>query len=365
MRWVWLVAMCACATAQPPRYREDVERTFHRTSGKQVPASEEFGPHRWKLGQWALYRRERGRSVETFTVVAEETCGVWILRQVVDARRIERWWLCFRRHDDADLPDAGMGISVRDFDPPRVFVVDREPLARQLPWIAAIAASGPAGETDREDVDVPAGHFTRAIRTPTAWIHPAVPFAGIVKDGERELVDFGDHDAPSAIQQLGLELAGARERRRSRFSGAIGTGPTVTGDTMTVTTHATVQMTRQLDVATEAASDGRDLAGNGDVFLLAGLQWNPFGRAHAVRGFASAEAIYLRAAVGFAMLLEPDGEIAGIGAAGGAAIGWLPLQGRDWAAGVELDTHVSLLNANVGERHSASVIGLVQLYLPH
>lgn len=210
-------------------YHDDVETMLasHPRPRQEVAAPASLVPVPAKVGQWALYKQTKGSSVGyQYVSVTSDACGVWFeyVWGTGDHRRVSK--VCYQQ-----LPDLATDIAtwsklvqavVTQDDNAAPLVVDlsnhrnagsktRLDLARfhaNMDW-------GRWGHEDlpREDVDVPAGHFAKAVEaanhthTLTMWFHPQVPITGLIKSHESdgtdlELVSYGDEGATTMIPNV-------------------------------------------------------------------------------------------------------------------------------------------------------------------
>jgi hypothetical protein len=229
-----------------------------------------------------------------------------------------------------------------------------------------------------EDITVIGGHFTQALRISNGedvrWIHPDVPFNGTIKRqrsgvDERVLLGFGETVKRSEVGRLERELIAAKnESRPSLFIGLeqdFGwlTGRTGGSSRRTSMTSITMglRLTEQFDFLFESSFGPSDVA-PALSFIVAGVRWNPFGRAGFTRA-PGAAALYVQAGVGGAELSNSTTTNSNDGIGLDAAIGWAAIQGHDFTISYELRDHFAALGDGDGTRNYISLGMAVDLYL--
>ena len=404
-----LVTVGGCAASSVnPAYKAKVDSVVaaqgHRT--RQVPASASLEAPHWKLGQWALYKRKRVRTVpynragvgyEKLSVVAEDSCGTWIevLQQSYEHRW--KWMICMRSTPSvpadsrAALELLQMVISQQDDDAPTVvdfrggqhpdYKRELEPMLSSLIGHPSPASAAPP----RDEVDVPAGHFSGALRerggdpsfTITSWYHQDVPFEGTVKretsDGlEVVLLDYGHDGASSIIPELATTAVSAPAAPSSSpaesndplrggflavgvgFAGAFGLSNDSheTGPQLLLQAGAAISCNLQL-VAQLFTSEGSPHSTAPTVrtdygTLALGLRWTPLrsraAKNHGLVGlgrYFDPAALYAQLGVGLGIRDRTSYDakadvVSTFGPSAQLAIGWLPSHGRDYAFGFEV-----------------------------
>jgi hypothetical protein len=178
-----------------------------------------------EVGQWAHYE-ERGPTGKLgelwLAAIGRAECGTWVAAELEGHGGGRRWILCVDE-DQAGyrvtraLVDSGDGNAHPiDLEHPGLY---GDELAVLRSRVFPPALTGTFG---REDVDVPAGHFSATLLATNGahqtWLHPRVPFGGAVKlaDGSGRsdiLTDFGN---------VGDEVEREFLARRSRGPGIAG-----------------------------------------------------------------------------------------------------------------------------------------------
>ena len=178
-----LLIVCGCAAqrASAP-YQGDIDQVLARpaSSDRHEPAHD----HAWHVGQWVLYgvRLPRVTGYTYAAVVAEDACGVW-LQSIVElpTQRTERM-ICMR----ADAPPESQRDVAAALDRIEVVITrvnggppttvdfrghaeySRRPFQDSIAQFLGPMVLASTAETQREDVDVPAGISpTRRARPPT------------------------------------------------------------------------------------------------------------------------------------------------------------------------------------------------------
>ena len=205
-----LVGLVACA----PNYQADIDKTLamHPGDHHEVAAPATLTLQPWKVGQWALYKVTRNADVGYIdvSIMAQDTCGIW-LHQVTQssAHRLDVR-VCYESMPaKADDHVQIVRVKVDENETRVVDFKDHDPKAEELKKaVLAYTTSFPVDWHDnatlpREDLDLPAGHFTQSVRSTgtsvlpsgasesTVWSHPDVPIGGTIKvstDNGTELV---------------------------------------------------------------------------------------------------------------------------------------------------------------------------------
>lgn len=231
MRWpATLILVSACATTAAPvadPYKADVDAVLakHPATARTIPEPATLAAKPWKVGQWALYVH-RGTSQPAYQrirVVGTGACGVWISAEARTYRAHFKWRLCVRSADytAGNALDLVQVFIVQNDGAPKTIDAhsgdarakhDREGFVEGL--LPPQIAEGDANLV-REDVDVPAGHFVRALRETrhlddgsdvVRWFSPDVPFDGTIKRHTRAfdlvLLAYGDSSSPDATDDL-------------------------------------------------------------------------------------------------------------------------------------------------------------------
>jgi hypothetical protein len=422
-----LIAVGCSAARQNTATLAPLEEVAHRRVEREVPASTTLESLPWKVGQWALYRRqapnrsgEKSVTYQTISVLAEDACGIWIkVVQQAGADRSE-WTACFRATSDSQssrslLDRLQVVITQRSGHKPIVtdFRAGRDADRRsELAWIAAVsrrrswAGIEPVPGPVREDVEVPAGRFRQAVRETVGdsqgamqwshWYHPDVPFSGVIRtsavraghtDGGYELIllDYGHEHAGSPVLAAATEGTSASEPEVGVTSPVfmalgIGSGWLVDGQqsshrAMGLGLDWGYRVADTLDVQCgfRGIAHARESSPAGMTYdtlsVLLGMRWSPSRRAR-VRPRPlpyGASALYAQAAVGYTQLALDDLDARRVVARGialGGAVGWLGFRGSDWALGVELSDHLAIYNADQRMRHNIAFGVIAQLYLP-
>jgi len=420
-----LALFAACAhthTYHPdPAYRIDVDRVLaeHTRSTREVAAPAALEPKPWKVGQWALYKRA-GKYVtdgfegyEKISVIAEDSCGVWIVDESHGYVDRHRWTFCLRRPDAAteahtdpvDLVQVAIWES--NGGPPDIVDLrfgqnSKESREILLPVAAQLLPrhwSDPAS-LPREDIDVPAGHFLQALRmtvtrngtTPgadTRWAHPDVPFDATIRrltsDGrDYVLLAYGDNGEGGVVPKLATvtaaKLAPAPTpanyvRIGFGYGWLSGHSTEQSSEADSLSMMFGFRVSPKVDVVVETgglvgATYSPDPTRSQSTYIaLLGARWAPFRQPYVQirpqpRG---ASALYVQADIGYTELLRDTingTDTAARGLVLGAGVGWLGINAHDWAMGFELEDHVSFLNRSEGVRNSVGLLALWQLYLP-
>jgi len=225
-----VIAFALLAPACAATYHGDVDTVLasHRSDHVEAAPPEELAPQPGKVGQWALYKAvdRHGEVGYQLVDITDGRCGIWL--EVVWGSATHRTVskTCYRAMPDfaarAKSWESLLAVAVTQLDADDPVIVDlRDPDGRSLAPRLQLArfhtvfdsARWRHEDLPREDVDVPAGRFARAIRATstgrgiTSWFHPQVPITGLVEshsdDGARvELVAFGQDGATSAVADL-------------------------------------------------------------------------------------------------------------------------------------------------------------------
>jgi hypothetical protein len=192
-----------------------------------VAAPANLHVHPARVGQWALYRLidASGMGYE-YVGITRGKCGVWFEDAWVAGGHRTTSKVCYREMPDLDHGSESWLALVRvavvqyDDELPRVVdlragVAPPSELPAQLHRFQGNfdGARWRHDDLPRDDVDVSAGSFARAVRVAstrnaaTMWFHPEVPITGMVmsraRDGtELELAAFGEQGATSAIADV-------------------------------------------------------------------------------------------------------------------------------------------------------------------
>jgi len=338
-----------------------------------VPPPKVLRPLPLKAGQWARYRERdaHGEIGQTrLEAVATSFCGTWVRATLTGHRTTRTWLLCVADHGATPRDHIARAL-VDDGGAGPIDPANPGPYAAELDALATrIGAPDLAGAYGREDVTVPAGSFDDALvahdAASTTWLHPLVPFAGVVKiagDGGREdvLDDFGDHavETPERF----IEEAAAGRRQRPFVAVGLGVGQAGASVGLSGIDSGTTEVgilgwhaTRVLDVIGEL---GRwsEL----DMFherhtvahVGAGVRYCPWRRA--VDAGVTFDP-YVQGVAGFS---EIDGNVGGPGAM--ASAGMLIGRGGDWGLATQVDFLAAHFNANTVT--AASIDLLLQLEL--
>jgi hypothetical protein len=310
-------------------------------------------PHATPLavGQWALYRERDGDDVSyaRFEAVSTGACGTWVRVVLYGHGPGRLWMLCVRPSGAIETAILDGSIAV-DPAQPGEHAGDLAGLASRL---APPALDGPG-----EDVQTDAGTFAKAVHRGTTWIHPAVPFGGVVRIAagparEDVLVAYGDHPPPPAPQRhrprLFLEggggigwLSGTKDREPSR--------------TDVLAYDAGMQMAPTWDFVFglsggSTATDSYQIR-NTHLVLGGGVRIRPL-----------AGDLYVRFIGGFARLWNEEfGNANSFGIA--AAVGYPILRARDWRISAELGDEASFFGGDVGMRDAVHATAVLELRLP-
>jgi hypothetical protein len=224
------IVIASLAAACSAAYHGDVDTVLasHHSEHVQAAPPEELAPQPGKAGQWALYRTadRDGEVGYQLVAITRGRCGIWleVVWGTATHRTVSK--TCYRAMPDFAARTKSweglLAVAVTQLDADDPVIVDlRDPDGRslaprlQLARFHAVFDSARWRHEDlpREDVDVPAGRFARAVRATsakraiTSWFHPEVPITGLVEsrsdDGARvELVAFGQDGATSAVADL-------------------------------------------------------------------------------------------------------------------------------------------------------------------
>ena len=388
--------LVACGPAATNKARVDALRTTRAETSAQAPAPETLETKPWKVGQWVLYKntfRDAAVSFDRISVVAEDRCGTWIEWIYDDENIHEAWLICFRWESNPtnnwDVTKQRIQIAVHQaFDQqPRLLDfragyddVGVTRMLRQQTRELFVHARQTIRDGSRENVDVPAGHFVDAIRETSGdlglWSHPEVPLGGMVKSqergAERALVAYGDSGAKSDLSDVASMLAFARARCVAPepayspdceqpvrqfailgwgFGGWSRVGNVAPGRSGAVTIQAGQRLWPRLHIVGEVSLSGPGgyspdpAAWESHTALLLGIRWTPFrgkwvkalmGPPHAIR-YSDKGGLYVKASVGAGLRERYAEAFEDVDWAPvlNAAIGLLPLKGRDWALGLE------------------------------
>jgi len=203
-----------------PRYKHDVDTMLQLGSGaRRVPTPIDYALRRWTVGQWVLSKTNSphsGISIDLIGVVAEDECGTWIVRVHTDYHQRTLSKICFRvasaREDMRTLVDSIQVAIAQVDDRPATTLDFREgrnaPLKQGLKHALGADFQFLDWKGSHEDVIVPAGTFSQAVRVPfpngTVWFHPGAPISGILRvlylDGtEVVLIDYAEQGAHQMI----------------------------------------------------------------------------------------------------------------------------------------------------------------------
>lgn len=370
--------------------------------GKQIAAPTTLDTQPWKVGQWAIYKTVHGNGAiafERISVIAADSCGVWIeWVQEYEPMRT-KWLLCVQWEpnptNDAEVTKGRIQMGIRQIENynPIIFdfrgrqdvdVLGRVTANIRRRWSLVSRQAIP--DSEREDVDVPAGHFNGAVREKVGlleiWSHPDVPFGGVVKVqeepiGEEVLVAYGSSgghsDAPEVMTLLAQALP-SRTIAPLFWSFGFGRGH-LTGhgvaagsDGVAFAFETGIRVTRRVDLVADVAS--ADVPYSPDplmtltsMLVLVGARWSPFRAPPTVeRRLYDVTSLHVQTGVGYSDLQRTSTETVARGVAASAILGWLPIQGRDWSLGVEVADRVAFYNSGEGVRHNLFVFWVVQLW---
>jgi len=329
-----------------------------------------------QVGQRATYvERDHGREVGRLYLAAFAVaeCGTWVRAHVTNGRDWHTWMLCVR--DDGTAPRQQLARAMLDDgEMHRIDVANLgEHRAEIETLLSRIVPPALGGRYAREDVTVDAGRFRKTLRVDNAgastWLHPAVPFGGVVKivDGrgrEDALYDLG---YPGEHVEQDLVRAAERSRHEGTYEIGYaygwfsGTTRRSSGDGSGLFVSATWPASQHIDLllhATALDSSDLDLGGVG-----LGARWSPLRRD---RGFATNQ-VFLQATLGYAQLDDTSGAARNtLGRGGELAVGagysWMSR--HDWTLTINLDHHLAYLNAGHGVTQSVSIGAGLQLAFP-
>jgi hypothetical protein len=333
-----LVALTGCFTAPVPTPARPV------VTWPDVPRAK-----RLAVGQWALYRERDGDDVgyAQFAAMSEGSCGTWV-RVVLFGRGEGRLWMLCVRAGGAIETAILDGSTVVDPEHPGTHAADLTGFASRLapPALDATAAA--------DNVRVSAGTFEGALRTAgpasTTWIHPAVPFGGVVRitagpARTDELVAYGDH----------LPLPQPRPHSPWFFEGGVGIGwlsgtqSYESSQTTVLSYDAGMRIAPAWDLVfglTGGTAESGDYRTT-NLVVGGGVRIRPL-----------QNDLYVRAIAGFARLWsEQWRNVNSFGIA--AAVGYPIVRAHDWRLSAELGDDVSYFGGDVGVRdalHAAAVL---------
>ncbi len=388
---LFFVPLCGCVRKYDLRenYKAHIEQVLSGDpshSGRTMPPADDEGGT-LRVGQWALYKCNFG--YERLMVVADDALGLWIEfeTQTPESRDVRLISLGPTDHDRYQLK---MSVERRDLDPPvvtdfRVQTHSRERaeleyfLSRLLPHSDLLA------KPRDEEVDVPAGHFSHAVRsetsTGTQWYHSDAPFDGLVMSKMKGYQDcalyaYGDRASSSVILELARSLAisMATPRRPSYFFNlGIGLG-WVSGTSHEASSTGTAihgllgaRASENIDIVVGFSNFGNidyspDITQTQELsHVFAG------GRLTALRSLFD---VYVQVNTGYveldrlSKLDETKNNLVSRGVYVGGAIGVLVPIGHDWAAVAQFEDGENFLNSGERLRNTVSLTLVLQAYLP-
>ncbi len=385
---------------------------------KQVSSAAAMEPKPWRIGQWARFRTTNsGRTVsfEQIRVIADDrsnSCIEWI--DDSEAARTT-WYICLRWEpnptNDWQLTQARINTVVRvssDDPTPRLWDFEDgqrkstlQELLRGNTHKLAIHSRQFIPDGMLERVEVPAGDFVESIRNSyeayELWSHPEVPFGGIVKlktrtgEWERVLLAYGESAATADTTSHVTVFSRARETCPANpgacrpavhafialgwgFAGWNETADVETGGGPSVTLQLGQRLSPGLHLVEELAIayGGNELLDESRNAFLLGVRWTPFrlDRRSTSRTRASLvvtpsraadwTAFHLKATVGALdrslFRHATDAQESKWAPAASAAIGWLPVQGADWALGLEYRYELARISDELQRGWSLSVL---------
>lgn len=352
-----LVGLVACAPSYKARL--DVAVGQARTAKTIAPVETPVSLP-WKIGQWAVYATSDG-GYQTIELYGEDRCGQWFNAKLVSQDGTVAWAVCVRPpHGPSTRPIDWVGeVIVFDKYGGRETSVDD--LEHRDAFVAVVQSFFPASwsaTSQREEVDVRAGHFVGAVRSDepggTRWTHPDVPFGSTVRfrtsaGGEFSLVAYGSRSSP-------LRQADFRPRYPL---GLIGLGY----EAGQISGHGAVERTSlggpilelglhvrsQLDlVLSEGFFDLHD-SPQGLIVATFGPRWYPFAIARPRFARYGVEGLFVRAEAGYAELGASNEDRAN-GLAVHAGIGWLQ-QYAGWGISLDFGDRMMWFNQDAGLRH--------------
>ncbi len=315
--WVVVIlTISGCATGGSNlAYRANVDAFIagHARNTAPIPAPTNLEPKPWQLGQWALYKKTQADGkvdYERVSVVALDSCGTWIERMIQNYDGLWRWTVCVRPPRDASVTLDDLQVVITEMMGSELGVFDfrdgQAAGAKRFEWIVSDLAAPWRGNFGlaREDLDVPAGHVSQAVKRTsldrgvrvTIWSHPEVPFDGMVKqlsEGRMvELLEYGDQGVSGAVSRLALELAALEHKPQVRSGGYLGLGYGVGrfSDTQRTAETITGQLGRRVaprldllvvaeGITLERYAPDPTLSQSAGLGLLA-VRWSPFRPLH-------------------------------------------------------------------------------------
>lgn len=305
-----------------------------------------------QVGQWAQYEeRLNAASIGDLRLeaIGNADCGTWVRAQITGGGGDHRWVLCVDEdqagyHVTRALVDPGDGAHPIDLQHPGAYAAELAVLQSR------VAPPSLTGAYTREDVDVPAGHFAGTLVATDAprrtWLHPHVPFGGVVKiadaGGRTDVLvasgDIGADVEPWFRRGARSRAGGRRGHRWIAFGGTVAWTaateghPSSTGPGLMAMMGIGFARTLELVTHVGTAGDATRLAHAG-----LGVRWSPV----AARGF------YLQSTAGYAnvqglMSDRRDMFDQGIGMAN--SVGYLAHDRRhDWALGLYVEHQLAYL----------------------
>jgi len=366
-----LCAFAACAPSDKVRLDVALGETRHAPSAIAPVARPQLRP--WKIGQWVIYATPDG-GYQTIEVAGEDACGMWFDTELVSAKRTLAWGICLHAPSSAESSAQPLAwvkrVMLRDEHGSRS--VSLSEIDEADAFGAVVRDLFPARwetiTSQREDVDVRAGHFVGVVRTDepggTRWTHPAVPFGATVRfrtaDGQEfALVAFGDDGSVNPVRRtarrfrapisyVGLGFAGTRlSGHRTEPSDSAG------GAVLELGRHVLPELDMSLSEALLTLDDSsRNL-----LVATAGVHWYPFAISRPRFARYGAEGLFLTGELGYAELGARNEDRAN-GAVAHVGIGWLD-QHPGWGVAFELGDRLIWFNQDAGLRHDlAGTIGL-------
>ncbi|HEX5060480.1 MAG TPA: hypothetical protein VFV99_14030 [Kofleriaceae bacterium] len=232
MRALLIVALVGCASG--PNVDAVIASHHH---DRTIAAPAVRAPRPWEVGQWTLSKTSSQGHVGTIrrSIVAKDACGFWLEVVATSPRGRTITKTCYRSQlassaNPAAELDALQAIMIRQGG--RTIVIDfrngKNPAKKlqmqtQLQQRVSLAWQSPSSD-ELATIVVPAGRFEGAahvvarlwveqsMQTAQAWLHPAVPIDGVVKESatdgsELELLDYGLTGAKSELPSFDEQLS--------------------------------------------------------------------------------------------------------------------------------------------------------------
>ena len=348
-----LLAGCVARESLPP------------TTPRQVAAPTVLRSMALKVGQWASYQIRdhwnKTASTVQLVAVAAGDCGTWVRATVGEKHGARTWMLCIRDDGSTALASQVARALVDDNgNRHRVQVGSPGTYVRELSQLVTeVVPPLLVGAYGREDAWVPAGHFEQTLVAKdddaTTWLHPDVPFGGIVRsdDGHgRETLLAGYGDAGECVEQAFLAVP--RHSDRPHVFWELGGG----GDWFAGTAHVAASDTSAWRFSGGflvgrfapllAVGGSSDAATKTSSFGL-GLRWHT--------GLAG---LYLQGVAGH-VTHDVMGTTMADALTWSTGVGWLPFAINNVGFGVEVDHQLEWVNGGQELTQSASAMAILRL----